>query len=149
VGFVWCLQETEVSLYSFHWQALLKEAQCSVWGKDYLYVLYILQILLFVAAAGRTNGWTVGICWQRDAVSEMRQLQKTRRICCAVAKLRKGTIIFVMSVCLCTCLPIRPHVCPQSTTGLALDEFSWNLVVEYFVKNICGGSSSFIKIWQE
>jgi hypothetical protein len=40
------------------------------------------------------------------------------------------------------------HVCPQGTSQLPLDGFSWNLIFEYFSK-ICLEYSSFIKIWQE
>jgi len=52
------------------------------------------------------------------------------------AKLQKVTISFVMSV--------RLH----ETTQLPLDRFSWNLILQYFLK-ICHKNSSFIKIWQE
>jgi hypothetical protein len=44
------------------------------------------------------------------------------------AKLRKATISFVMSV--------RPSVRPHETTLLPLDGFWWNLVFEYFSKNL-------------
>jgi hypothetical protein len=54
----------------------------------------------------------------------------------AFAKLRNATISFVMSVC------------PQGTTRLPLDRFSWNLIFEDFSK-ICRKISSFIKMWQE
>ena len=45
----------------------------------------------------------------------------------AVAKLRKATISFVISV--------RPSVCLHGTTRLLLDGFSRNLIFEYFSKN--------------
>jgi hypothetical protein len=47
---------------------------------------------------------------------------------------------FVMSVC----LSVRPRV----ITRLPLEEFSWNLIFEYFSK-ICPVNSSFIQIYQE
>jgi len=46
----------------------------------------------------------------------------------AFVKLRKTTISFVMSVCL--------SVCPQATTGLQMDGWSWNLIYQYFSKNL-------------
>ena len=59
MGFIWCLQETDLSLYNIHWLALLMEAQCSLWGTDCLYVLCILcRFWLFVPPANRTDGWT-------------------------------------------------------------------------------------------
>jgi len=42
------------------------------------------------------------------------------------------------------CPPSRPSVRPHGTTRLPLDGFSWNLVLQYFVKIVPG----FIKIWQ-
>ena len=47
----------------------------------------------------------------------------------AFAKLRKATISFVMSV-----RPSLPSVCPHGTTGLQLDGFSLNVMLEYFSK---------------
>jgi hypothetical protein len=55
----------------------------------------------------------------------------------AFVKLRKPTISFVMAVR----LSVRPH----TTTRLALDGFSLNLIPPYF-SNICRANSSFIKI---
>jgi len=46
----------------------------------------------------------------------------------AFVKLRKATISFVMSV--------LPSVCPQGTTRLPRDEFSWNMIFVYFSKNL-------------
>jgi len=62
---------------------------------------------------------------------------------CALAKLRKTTVSFVMSVR----LSARLLVCPSSCNNLA-DRFSWNLIFEYFSK-ICQRNSSLVKIWQE
>jgi len=62
----------------------------------------------------------------------------------AFGKLRKATIIFVMSVYLSVCFSVHPH----GTARLPLDEYSWNLVFQYFSK-IYQDNSSFIKIWQE
>ena len=45
----------------------------------------------------------------------------------ALAKLRKATVGFVISV--------RPSVCPHGTTRLLLDGLSRNLIFEYFSKN--------------
>jgi hypothetical protein len=45
----------------------------------------------------------------------------------ALAKLRKATISFVISV--------RPSVGPHRTTRLLLDELSLNFVFEFFSKN--------------
>ena len=53
----------------------------------------------------------------------------------AFAKLRKATIISVMSV--------RPH-----TTRLQMKEYSWNLIFDHFLK-IYWENSRFTKIWQE
>jgi hypothetical protein len=63
-------------------------------------------------------------------------------IFCVFAKLRKGTISFVMSV--------RPSlsVSWHETTRFSLDGFWWNLLFELFPK-ICWENSSFIKIRQE
>jgi hypothetical protein len=55
-------------------------------------------------------------------------------------KLRKATISYVMSVCLCVCL--------HGTTRFPLNVFSWALILEYFSK-ICRENSGFIKMWQE
>ena len=43
---------------------------------------------------------------------------------------------------------VRLYVRPHGTTRLPLDEFSWNLIFEYFSK-IYWENSSFIKIWQQ
>ena len=56
------------------------------------------------------------------------------------AKLRESTINFIMSVCLSICL--------HGTTRLPLDRFSWNLILEYFLK-ICRRYSRFIQIRHE
>ena len=45
-------------------------------------------------------------------------------------------------------LSICPSVRQHGTIRLPLDEFSRNLICEYF-PNICRGKSNFIKIWQE
>ena len=55
---------------------------------------------------------------------------------CALAKLRKATISFFMSV--------RPH----GATRLSLNGFSRNVIYKYFSK-ICREYSHFITIWQE
>ena len=65
-----------------------------------------------------------------------------------IAKLRKATISFVMticqcvSVCVCVCVCVCGSVRPHATTRLPLDGFSWNST--YFSK-ICRQNSSFIK----
>ena len=70
-----------------------------------------------------------------DLGDDGRILQNT--VLGAFAKSLKATISFVMSV--------RLSVHPHRTTGLPLDEFSWNVIIEYFSK-ICQENSSFIKI---
>jgi len=59
-------------------------------------------------------------------MTEMRQFQRTRVIFRRVRKIAKTTISFVMSV--------RLSVCQHGTTRLPLDGFSWNLILEYFLK---------------
>ena len=61
-----------------------------------------------------------------------------------LAKVRKVTIGFVVSVCPC----VRPSVRPCGTTRLLLDRFSWNLILEHFSK-IYREHSSLIKIGQK
>jgi hypothetical protein len=58
----------------------------------------------------------------------------------ALAKLRKATIIFVVSG--------RPSVRPHGITRLLLDGFSWNMIFGYFYK-IFRKHSSLFQIWQE
>jgi len=55
----------------------------------------------------------------------------------ALAKLRKATTSFVMSV--------RLYVRPYGTTRPVLDEFSWYLIFKYLSK-MCGENASFVKI---
>jgi len=50
----------------------------------------------------------------------------------ALAKLRKATIRFVMSVC--------PSVCPHRTTRLPLDGFSCNLISRFVDRASCNDS---------
>jgi hypothetical protein len=61
-------------------------------------------------------------------------------ILCTFAKLRNGTVSFVMSV--------RLFVCLHGTTWLPLDRFSCNLTFEGISK-ICRENSNIIKIGQE
>jgi hypothetical protein len=56
----------------------------------------------------------------------------------------EATISFFMSVCLSVCLSVCSSVRPHGTTRLPLDEFSLNLIFEYFSK-ICGKNSSALK----
>jgi hypothetical protein len=63
-------------------------------------------------------------------------------------KLRKETVCFFMSVCLSVHPSVCPSLHPRGTTGLQLDEFSWNLLLSIF-SNICTEISNFIKIWQQ
>jgi hypothetical protein len=63
---------------------------------------------------------------------------------CTFTKLEKGTITFVMSVCLSVCPSFSLH----GTNGLALDGFSWNLIFGYLLK-LYWENSRLIKIWQE
>ena len=58
----------------------------------------------------------------------------------AFAKLQTATLSFLMSVHL--------SVRPLGTSRLSLDEFSWNLIFDYFSK-ICRENSGFIQVWQE
>jgi len=46
----------------------------------------------------------------------------------AFTRLRKATITFFTSVC--------PSVCPHGTTHLPMERFSWNLIFQYFSKNL-------------
>jgi hypothetical protein len=62
------------------------------------------------------------------------------QFCCAIVKLRKATLSFVIYV--------YPSVRPHTTTRLTLDGFSWNFIYEYFLK-ICRENLISIKIWQE
>jgi hypothetical protein len=61
-----------------------------------------------------------------------------------VSKIAKATVNFIMSVC----LSVRPSVCPNWTTRLSLNGFSWNLMLVDLGK-ICRDNSSLIEIWQE
>ena len=54
---------------------------------------------------------------------------------CSLEKVRKATIIVVMSVCLSVCLSVRSPTRPQGTTRLALDGYSQNLIFQCFLKN--------------
>jgi hypothetical protein len=57
------------------------------------------------------------------------------------AKLRKATVMFIMSV--------RPSFLRlHDTSRLPLDRFSWNLILEHFSR-IFRGHLTFIKIWPE
>ena len=58
----------------------------------------------------------------------------------ALAKLRKATVSFIMSV--------RPSVRLHGTTELPLDGFLWNSIYQNCSK-ICREYTSFIKMWQE
>ena len=61
------------------------------------------------------------------------------------AKLRKGTISFVMSVRPYVRLSVPPSDRPHGTTRLPLNWFSRNLIFEYLSK-VCREISSFIKM---
>jgi len=57
------------------------------------------------------------------------------------AKLRKATVSFAMSIRPFARLSLKQFDPP-------MDEFSWNLIFEYFSK-ICRGNSSFFTVWQK
>ena len=87
-----------------------------------------------------------GVCtvtvssWLADPVSQRFHYWQRQRFLGALAKLRKATISFVMSVC----LSIRPH----GTPPFSLNGFPLNLILSIFRK-IRRENSSFLKIWQE
>jgi hypothetical protein len=83
-----------------------------------------------------TGIWDVSYMW---SVSLIRISWKLTFLG-AFARLWKVTTSFLTSV--------WPPVCPHGTTQLPLDEFSWNLILEYFFK-VCWENSNFIKIEQE
>jgi hypothetical protein len=60
----------------------------------------------------------------------------------AIAKLRKATVSFVMSVHPSVCLSVYPH----GTTQLSLNVFSWNLIFDTISK-ICRENWNYVKIW--
>jgi len=67
------------------------------------------------------------------------------RICLFTGALAKFWKRLLASSCLST---VCPYVLPHGTILLPLDEFSWNLIFEYFSK-ICHENSSYINIGEE
>jgi hypothetical protein len=70
-----------------------------------------------------------------EGILRSKLLPRTEGFLGAVAKFRKATSSFVMSVC------------PHGTTRLPVNGFSWNFIFEYFSK-ICRENSSFIKSYK-
>jgi len=82
---------------------------------------------------------------------------QTLPLLCTLAKLQTVSISFIMSVSQSVCLSVHPSVhqclsvcwdCMHGTTWVPLDQYSLNLIFQYFLK-ICEENSSIMNIWQE
>jgi len=105
----------------------------------YIYTALTLQCpLLHVSSVDDCPQWTTPLLNHKNIYSNKNVIifiasQTISQNCV------RPTLIFVMSVRHC----VRPHL----TTRLPLEEFSWNLIFDYFSK-ICRGNSSFVTTWQ-
>ena len=136
--FVWISEQTSIiSLYNINWLVCIIETQCvycavrtgylnanqvsfHLKGKGFLPTPFANIITVLTSTVMRFYFWRVTIC-RRFEIS------------------RKANKSLVM----CDCPSVRPH----GTKWLPLDEFSWNLICDYF-SEFCRVNSSFIKIWQ-
>jgi hypothetical protein len=109
--FVWIWEQTAIiSLYSINWLVFVTETEC-VYCAVRTGSLYIIQVMCFV--------W---ICEQTAIIS----LYSVNWLVLATfSKMAKSDYYLPHA-----CPPARPH----GTTRLPLDEFSWNLVLEYVEK---------------
>jgi hypothetical protein len=67
---------------------------------------------------------------------------------CGKRLLASSCLFIYIYMYVCVCVSIRPAVHLHGTNRLPLDRFLWNLMFTYSSK-ICGGNSSYGKIWQQ